>query len=128
MKVLIVDDDDLVRKVTHMMLHEIGAEVIVHARNGREALALLKDNPPDMIICDWSMPEMDGLELLRVCKHDAALRDIPFIMSSGEALRAKIREVEEAGADAYIKKPFPFDVLWSVVKKVRTRRANTHVL
>ncbi len=119
MKVLIVDDDELVRTITEMLIREIGVEVAVHARNGKEALARLKEITPDLIISDWSMPEMDGLELLRICKRDATLKDIPFIMSSGEVLRAKIQEVEEAGVDAYIEKPFSSAVLRSAVEKYR---------
>ena len=86
------------------------------ASNGREALTLLKRRPADLIISAWSMPEMDGLELLNACKEDPALKDIPFALM-GDRHKQTITALE-AGADAYLVKPFSPEELQEVLRKV----------
>jgi len=99
-----------------MLLKEMGLTDNIWVTNGREALTLLRRKPTDLIVSGWSMPEMDGFELLNACKEDPGLKKIPFIiMGSGEELRAKALE---AGADAYIVKPFSPDELQEVLKKI----------
>jgi two-component system chemotaxis response regulator CheY len=121
MRALIVDDQELVRTVTDILLKDAGIHETIQATNGKEALAFLKRESTDLIISDWSMPEMDGLELLRACKGDPALRNIPFVMSSGQSERAKILQVIEAGVDAYIVKPFLFNELQNILEKIRLK-------
>jgi CheY-like chemotaxis protein len=87
---LIVDDEELVRTLTHILLKDIGVDEPVQATNGREALALPRSTSADLIISDWSVPEMDGLELVKACKEKPALRDIPFVMSSEQGENADI--------------------------------------
>ena len=107
MRALIVDDDKQVRGFIELLLKEMVAVDTVEASNVKEALALLKCESADLIISDWSMPVMDGLELLKVCKGDAAPKHIPFIMSSGQGEeKADILRAIEAGVNAYIVKPF----------------------
>ena len=116
LKVLIIDDDALIRTLVGMLLNEMGLTDNIWATNGREALTLLQRKPTDLIISGWSMPEMDSLELLNTCKEDPGLKKIPFIiMGSGEELRAKALE---AGADAYIVKPFFSEDLQEVLEKL----------
>ncbi len=116
LKVLFIDDDALVRTLVGMLLKEMGLTDNLWATNGREALTLLKRKPTDLIISGWSMPEMDGLELLNTCKEDPGLKKIPFIIiGSREELRAKALE---AGADAYIVKPFSLDELQEALRKM----------
>jgi CheY-like chemotaxis protein len=81
----------------------------------------LKCESADLIISDWSMPVMDGLELLKACKGDAALKHIPFIMSSGQGEKADILRAIEAGVDAYIVKPFLPNELQDVLDKIMVK-------
>jgi two-component system, chemotaxis family, chemotaxis protein CheY len=118
MRVLIVDDEALVRTITDIFLKDVGVDETIHATNGREALAFLKSESTDLIISDRSMPEMDGLELVRACKADPALKDIPFVMSSGQGDRAEILKAVEAGVDAYIVKPFLLNELQDILEKI----------
>ena len=118
--VLIVDDDYLVRALLALLVKGIGLTSIEVA-GGREALGILKKREmrPGLIICEWSMPEMDGLELLRAYKQDGALRDIPFIMIDGQGgLEVRMLEASEAGADAYLKKPFFPEELEATVTRI----------
>lgn len=121
MRALIVDDDCLLRTLTEALLREMVAVDTVEASNGKEALALLKCESADLIISDWSMPVMDGLEFLKACKGDAALKHIPFIMSSGQGEKADILRAIEAGVDAYIVKPFLPNELQDVVDKIMVK-------
>jgi len=123
MRALIVDDDELARTLMDILLKDAGVDDIAQATNGREALALLKYESADLIISDWSMPEMDGLELLKACKGDAALKDIPFIMSGARGQQSEIRQAMEVGVDAYIVKPFSLGELHAVLRGI-CRRAD----
>ena len=118
MRALIVDDEILVRTVMDILLKDAGVNETIEATNGKEALAFLESESADLIISDWSMPEMGGLELLKVCKEDPALKNIPFVMSSGQGERAKMLQAIEAGVDAYIVKPFMFNELQEVLEAI----------
>jgi CheY-like chemotaxis protein len=97
-------------------VEEMGLKDNSWATNGSEALTLLKRNPTDLIICGVSVPEMDALELLRACKEDPRLTQIPFIiMGSAKLLRA---EALEAGMDVYIVNPVSPDELQEALKKI----------
>ena len=87
------------------------------ASSGREALTLLKRQPTDLIIAAWSLPEMNGLELLKACKQDPGLKNIPFVLMGGR--REQTLTALEAGADAYLVKPFTPAELEEVLSKVR---------
>ncbi len=118
---MIADNDGMVRALTGILLKEAGFDQTIYARNGSEAFALLKNESADLIISDWSLTEMDGLALLRACKEDPVLRNIPFVMSSARAERSEMLRALEAGADACVVKPFLFSELQNILKKVRVR-------
>ena len=99
-----------------MQLREMGHTEIAWATNGRDALILLKERSTDLIISAWSMPEMDGLSLLKACKQDPELKQIPFIMMSTWPEHGP--QALEAGADAYLMKPFFPEELQEVLRKV----------
>ena len=128
MKALIADNDTAVRTLTGLLLRDAGFDETIQARNGREAFALLKNESADFIISDWSLAEMDGLSLLKACKRDPMLKNIPFVMSSGNSDSSEMRQALEAGADAYVIKPFLFSELQDTLSKVRLKIGRKLVL
>ena len=86
---LVVDDLELMRAVTVNQLRAMGCEKIYTARNGAEALRMLRANAVDVILSDWNMPVMSGLELLRAVRADPKLARLPFVMITAEAERQR---------------------------------------
>lgn len=109
--ILLVDDYDLVRQVGVLMLQELGFTNIFEAANGLEAVEILESNSVDLIIADWKMPKMDGLELLDYVRSTRHTRNIGFIMVSGEISGAAMMDALDGKANSYMAKPFTFQAL-----------------
>ena len=105
-KVLVVDDFATMRRIIKGSLNQLGFTNIIEADDGGTALTKLKKEDINLIISDCNMPNMSGLELLKAVRGDEKLRDITFIMVTGEDKRDKVLEVVKAGASDYIVKPF----------------------
>jgi two-component system, chemotaxis family, chemotaxis protein CheY len=118
MNILIVDDFATMRRILKNILRQIGFTNIKEADNGREALAELKKEPPDLILCDWNMPEMSGLDLLQSLKSEETLKDIPFVMVTAEAKKENIIEAVKAGVSSYIVKPFTAETITEKLQKI----------
>ncbi|MCA9850446.1 MAG: response regulator [Actinobacteria bacterium] len=103
--VLIADDDDDVLELVAFRLRRSGYRTIT-ARDGRESLALARAEHPDVAVLDIAMPQMDGLEVTRRVRGDGAIRDLPIILLTARSQERDVRAGIEAGADAYIRKPF----------------------
>ena len=104
-RVLVVDDDRLNRQLLTRSLEQAG-HVVRTADNGREALDLLRDDPPDVVLLDIVMPELDGVSVLEQMKADAGLNHVPVIMISAvDELESVVRCIE-MGAEDYLPKPF----------------------
>ena len=111
MKVLVVDDSAIMRKVIEQILEMLGHEA-VPAANGVEAFERLKEHDDvRLILLDWNMPEMNGIEFLRAVKDMPNLSEIPVIMLTTESERRKMIEAIEAGAKHYLTKPFQPETL-----------------
>jgi two-component system, chemotaxis family, chemotaxis protein CheY len=111
MKVLVVDDSAIMRKVIEQILEMLGHEA-VPAANGVEAFDRLKEHDDvQLILLDWNMPEMNGIEFLRAVKDRPGLAKIPVIMLTTESERRKMIEAIEAGAKHYLTKPFQPETL-----------------
>jgi DNA-binding response OmpR family regulator len=107
MRVLIVDDMDSMRKSIHGILKVLRyGKQFRYANNGAEALSILKAEEIDLLILDWNMPVMSGVELLGRIRENPQLRDLPIVMVTAEATRDIVAEVGEADVDAYVVKPF----------------------
>ncbi len=106
MKVLIVDDFATMRKIVRNVLKQIGFTTMIEADNGKAALKVIKKENIDLILCDWNMPEMPGIELLKAIRSDDELKNIPFVMVTAEAQKDNIIEAVKAGVSSYIVKPF----------------------
>lgn len=112
-KILIVDDMPSVQRMIGKMLESFGAQFIIYASNGSMALEMIHNasTPIDLILCDWNMPIMTGIELLREVKSDDRYKKIPFIMVTAEGEKQKIIEAITLGVNQYITKPIERDNL-----------------
>lgn len=109
---LVVDDSAMVRMHIRKLLESIFASATVYAaENGAQALELLKNNPVDVVISDWNMPEMSGEELLYEIRKDEQTNSIPFIMMSSNDSRDFLITAIQLGATQYIVKPFSVNEL-----------------
>ena len=109
---LVVDDSRVVRKVARRILEDLGFDV-AEAADGVEALAWVRKAPPDVILLDWRMPAMDGLEFLRQLRNEPEGRLPKVVFCSAENDLDRIREALANGADEYIMKPFDGDIVAS---------------
>ncbi|MBW2605037.1 MAG: response regulator [Deltaproteobacteria bacterium] len=117
MKVLIVDDFSTMRRIVRNILKQIGFTNMIEADNGKNALKVLKKENVDLILCDWNMPEMPGIDLLKAIKSDDELKNIPFVMVTAEAQKDNIIDAVKAGVSSYIVKPFTAE---TVTEKLNT--------
>ncbi|MBI2568080.1 MAG: response regulator [Candidatus Schekmanbacteria bacterium] len=109
MKVLVVDDSLVMRRIVKNALKQIGLEDAVEATNGKEALSMLAQGKVDLILTDWNMPEMNGLEF--VSKIRETDKTTPIIMVTTQAGREDVVEAVKAGVNNYIVKPFKPETL-----------------
>lgn len=112
MQVLIVDDDIVSRMLSKTFLKNLGFTDINEALDGEEALT--KINTLDdlgLILLDWNMPRMDGLEFIQSLRSQAHWADLPVLMMTAESQQNKINEALIAGVSEYIMKPFSLDML-----------------
>jgi two-component system chemotaxis response regulator CheY len=109
---MVVDDSRAVRRLLAEALRELGYAVS-EAENGRAALEALqaRSAPLELILTDWNMPEMNGLEFLKALRRDASLRSVPVVMVTTETEMAQMAAALEAGANEYIMKPFTREIL-----------------
>jgi len=108
LKVLIVDDSSVMRKIVERALRQAGLELaeVAEASNGAEALAEVAKGVPDMILSDINMPVMDGLEFLKNLATLESAKGVPVIMITTEGSEARVVEALSAGAKGYLRKPF----------------------
>jgi two-component system chemotaxis response regulator CheY len=118
MRVLIVDDFASIRWILRNILKRNGFTNVTEAHNGKSALKVLKKEKFDLILCDWDMPVMSGLELLNKVRSDDELKNVPFIMITSEAQKDNITKAVKAGATNYVMKPFTAETISKILQKV----------
>ncbi|HXQ50268.1 MAG TPA: response regulator [Stellaceae bacterium] len=104
--VLVVDDYGTMRRIMRNLLAEIGITNVEEAEDGRSALKKLRERPFDLVISDWNMMPMSGLDLLRIVRADDDLKHLPFIMITAVNLVENVVAAKEVGVNGYIVKPF----------------------
>ncbi|MDH4193930.1 MAG: chemotaxis response regulator CheY [Nitrospirota bacterium] len=117
-KVLVVDDMSTMRRIVKNVLRQIGFSDIIEAENGQDALTKLKAGGFGLVVSDWNMPVMQGIELLRAVRADAELKALPFLMVTAEAQKENLIEAVQAGVSNYVVKPFTAEVLQGKLEKV----------
>mgnify|MGYP002641341349 FL=1 len=118
MPILIVDDYKTMLKIIRNLLSELGFTNIEEASDGQEAFDKLKANDISLVISDWNMEPMTGIELLRQVRADEKLKTMPFIMVTAEAKAENVVVAKKAGVNNYIIKPFTAATLKSKLSAV----------
>ncbi|MEZ5457027.1 MAG: chemotaxis response regulator CheY [Lysobacteraceae bacterium] len=121
LKILIVDDFSTMRRIVKNLLGDLGFTNTAEAEDGNSALAYLRSAPCEMVITDWNMPGMTGIDLLRAIRLDAKLKHLPVLMVTAEAKREQIIEAAQAGVNGYIIKPFTAATLQEKLNKIFER-------
>ncbi|MBI4522677.1 MAG: response regulator [Deltaproteobacteria bacterium] len=116
--VLVVDDALTMRRIVRGLLRELGYQNVREADDGSTALDELKRKKADLVISDWNMPKMTGIELLRAIRGDQGLKDIPVLMVTAEAKKENIILAVQAGVSNYIVKPFNAQTLEEKLTKI----------
>ncbi len=112
MKLLVVDDSSTMRRIIKNTLGRLGHKDVLEAEHGLEAWQILGENPDvDVLITDWNMPEMNGLELVQKVRAEEKYVDMPIIMVTTEGGKTEVITALKAGVNNYIVKPFTPQVL-----------------
>ncbi len=122
MKVLVVDDMSTMRRIIKNVLRQIGYTSVEEAADGKEALEKLKGGGFGLVVSDWNMPVMSGIELLRAIRADAELKALPVLMVTAEAQKENIIEAVQAGVSNYVVKPFTAEALLEKLTKVFAKK------
>jgi two-component system chemotaxis response regulator CheY len=111
MPILLVDDYKTMLRIIRNLLKQLGFDNVDEANDGSEALQRLRDRPYGLVISDWNMAPMTGLELLQEVRADGRLKDTPFIMITAESKAENVVAAKKAGVNNYIVKPFNAETL-----------------
>ena len=117
-KILIVDDYKTMLRIIRNVLRQIGLTNVDEANDGAEALAMIKQADYGLVISDWNMQPMTGLELLQQVRADARLAKLPFIMVTAESKVENIVAAKQAGVSNYVVKPFSAETLRAKIDTV----------
>jgi two-component system chemotaxis response regulator CheY len=109
--ILIVDDYNMMRGIVRGLLKQLGFENADEASDGKEALARLREKKYGLVISDWNMQPMTGLDLLKNVRGDTELKHTPFIMATSENKPEHLLVAKQAGVSNYLVKPFNADML-----------------
>lgn len=120
LKILVVDDHPMTRNMVRAILRGIGYSHVELAESALQAQVMLSEDRYDLIICDWNMPIMSGLEFLNIVRE--LFPEMPFVMLTAEAYKENVEAAIEAGVSDYVIKPFTADILCTKVEKVLMRR------
>jgi two-component system chemotaxis response regulator CheY len=120
MNVLVVDDFLTMRRILKNILKQVGFKKMEEAEDGAQALDMIKNADPvfDLIIADWNMPKMTGIELLKAIRADPELKHLPVIMVTAEAQKSRVLEAVQAGVSNYIVKPFTAETVKAKLEQV----------
>lgn len=118
MKILLADDSSTMRRIELTILKSLGHEDVVQADCGEDALKRLAEHPEvGLVILDWNMPLMNGLDCLKAIKGNPQTKHVPVIMITAEATPENIAEALKTGASSYLVKPFEAEKLREVIQK-----------
>ena len=127
MRILLVEDSAIMRKMEVKALKALGYEQIVEADDGSVAVPRLQEETFDLVISDWNMPNKDGYELLQWVRADAKNQAVPFIMATGQGDRKQAQKALEAGVSGFIAKPFNADELHAKIAEAMGERQEEEI-
>ncbi len=111
MQILVVDDYNTMRRIIRNLLKQLGFDNVDEAADGGEAFKKMQEKSYGLIISDWNMEPMTGMELLKQVRADAKLKDMPFIMVTAESKPENVIAAKQAGVSNYVVKPFNAETL-----------------
>jgi two-component system chemotaxis response regulator CheY len=117
-QVLVVDDYKTMLRIIRNLLKQLGLENVDEATDGQDALVKLRNGNFGLVISDWNMAPMTGLDLLKEVRADPRLKDTPFIMVTAESKTENVTAAKQAGVSNYIVKPFNAETLRDKIEKV----------
>ena len=117
MPILVVDDYQTMVRIIRNLLKQLGFENVDDAADGQAAIAKMRDKRYGLVISDWNMEPMTGLQLLQQVRADAKLKAMPFIMVTAESKTENIIAAKQAGVSNYIVKPFNAETLKGKIEK-----------
>ncbi|MFZ5655878.1 MAG: chemotaxis response regulator CheY [Pseudomonadota bacterium] len=120
-KILIVDDFSTMRRIVKNLLGDLGFFNTAEAEDGNSALVEMRKAKFDLVITDWNMPGMPGIDLLRTIRADEHLKKTPVLMVTAESKREQIIEAAQAGVNGYVIKPFTAATLADKLAKIFER-------
>ena len=123
MKILVVDDFSTMRRIIRNLLRDLGFNNTQEADDGVTALPMLQAGSFDLLITDWNMPGMQGIDLLKAVRSDDKLRGLPVLMVTAESKRDQIVEAAQAGVNGYVVKPFTVRTLEEKINGIFERAA-----
>ncbi len=118
LRVLVVDDSLMARKHIMRILSLMGIEKIFQAKDGVEAVELLKENMYDLIVTDYNMPEMDGRALIEYVRKESAQPDIPILMVTSETNETRLASIQQSGVSAICDKPFETSTVREMIQRI----------
>jgi two-component system chemotaxis response regulator CheY len=121
-RILVVDDQEAMRRILRAELAELGYTQVDTAVDGAWGLVKLREGKYDLVISDWNMPHMDGLTMLKTIRKQYSRHELPVLMVTAEARRQNIVAAAVAGANGYIVKPFSLATLESKINNLLERR------
>jgi two-component system, chemotaxis family, chemotaxis protein CheY len=110
-KILFVDDSPTMRRIIANSLKKIGFKEFFEAENGQDALDKIDEQPIDIVLTDWNMPEMNGEELVKNLRNHNKYKDMPILMITTRGMQDDVINAVKIGVNGYVVKPFTSDVL-----------------
>ena len=121
MKILVVYDFSTMRRIIKNLLRDLGFNNTLEASDGTTALPMLKTGDFDLMVTEWNMPGMQGIDLLKAVRGDRSIAELPVLMVTAESKRDQIVEAAQAGVNGYIVKPFTAQTLKEKIDKIWER-------
>jgi len=117
-RVLVVDDFATMRRILKNILKQLDFKNLVEADDGTTAWEVLEEQSIDLIISDWNMPKMSGIDLLKKVRASDKYKKTPFLMVTAEAQKQNVLEAVQAGVSNYVVKPFTAEAIFEKLDKI----------
>lgn len=125
MPILVVDDFSTMRRIVKSCLKELGFENITEAEDGKVALDKMRVADFKLVISDWNMPNMMGIDLLKAVRGDSKLKATPFVLVTAEGQKENVIEAAKAGVSNYVVKPFTAETLQTKLEAVFNKKVQS---